>query len=189
MLNKTLRAAVIGCFATIAMTASAFAQTVLVVDSQKVISDSKVGKYVSTQIQSIETSASSEVQAKLTAVQNKAKNLQTQYGGQSQQALASNAAFKSQYEQLIKDEQKFKEEYAKINQEMQITRQKAIIPVMQKFSQIVNQVGAERSADVVLDRNSALYVSPTSDITQTVLSRLDQQMTTTPVVRERLPNK
>jgi len=89
----------------------------------------------------------------------------------------------------LKDEQKFKQEYAKINQEMQITRQKAIIPVMKKFAEIVKQVGSERNADAVMDRNSVLYMSPTSDITQTVLSRLDSQMTTTPVVRERLPNK
>lgn len=189
MFKKAIRAAALGCFATIAMSTSAFAQTVLVVDSQKVIADSKVGKYVSTQIKSIQTSASSEVQTKLTSVQNKAKTFGAQYDGQKQADLINNPTFKAQYEQLLKDEQKFKQEYAKINQEMQITRQKAIIPVMQKFAQIVNQVGAERNADVVLDRNSALYVSPTSDITQTVLSRLDQQMTTTPVVRERLPNK
>lgn len=189
MLNKAIRATALGCFAALTMSASAFAQTVLVVDSQKVIADSKVGKYVSTQIQSIETSASSEVQSKLTLVQNKEKNLKAQYSGQTREALASNAAFVSQLEQLQKDAQRFQQDYQKINQEMQITRQKAVVPIMQKFAQIVNQVGAERNADVVLDRNSALYVSPTSDITQTVLSRLDQQMTTTPVVRERLPNK
>lgn len=189
MFNKAIRIAALGCFAAMTMSASAFGQTVLVVDSQKVIAESKVGKYVSTQIKSIETSASSEVKAKLATVQNKEKNLQAQYSGQSREALASNTAFRSQLEQLQKDGQAFQQDYAKINQEMQITRQKAIIPVMQKFAQIVNQVGAERNADVVLDRNSALYMSPTSDITQTVLSRLDQQMTTTPVVRERLPNQ
>ena len=189
MFNKYSRAFALSLIASLAFAGSAFAQSILVVDSQKVIADSKVGKYVTKQIQSIETSASSEVQAKLKSVQAKAKTFGAQYEGKKQADLVNNAAFKTQYEQLLKDEQKFKQEYAKINQEMQITRQKAIIPVMKKFAEIVKQVGAERNADTVMDRNSVLYVSPTADITQTVLSRLDSQMTTTPVVRERLPNK
>lgn len=189
MFNKITRGLTLGVITAFAFNTAALAQSVLIVDSQKVIADSKVGKYVSTQIQSIETSASSEVQAKLTAVQAKAKTFGAQYEGRKQAELVNDAAFKSQYEQLLKDEQKFKQEYAKINQEMQITRQKAIVPVMKKFAEIVRTVGAERNADVVLDKSQALYASPTTDITQTVLSRLDQQMKTTPVIRERLPNK
>ncbi|RKQ71627.1 periplasmic chaperone for outer membrane proteins Skp [Litorimonas taeanensis] len=189
MFNKVTRLIALGFAAALCLSSAAMAQTVLVVDSQKVISDSKVGKYVGQQIASIEKTASSEVQTKLTSVQNKRKNLQTQYGTQTQQQLMQNAAFKSQLEQLLKDEQKFKEEYAKISQEMQITRQKAIVPVMKKFSEIVKAVRAERNASVILDRGQVLDLSAASDVTQTVLSRLNQQMTTTPVVRERLPAK
>jgi outer membrane protein len=189
MFIKSLRIIALGLTAFMMFSTSAMAQKVLVVDSQKVISDSKVGKYVATQISSIEKTASTEVQGKLTAVQNKRKNLNTQYGSQTQQQLMQNATFKSQLEQLLKDEQKFKQEYAKISQEMQITRQKAIIPVMKKFNEIVKAVRAERNADVIMDRSAVLHMAPASDVTQTVLSRLNQQMTTTPVVRERLPNK
>lgn len=189
MFKKIFHASALGLFALVSMGSSAFAQTVLVVDSQKVISDSKVGKYVSSQIQSIESAASTEVKGKLTTVQNKAKAFGAQYDGQKQEDLAKNPAFMAQFQQIQKDEQKFKEEYAKINQEMKITRQKAIVPVMQKFADIVKSVGAERNADAVVDINSTIYSSSTADITQTVLTKLDQQMTTTPVVRERLPNK
>jgi len=189
MFKKLTLASALGLFALLSIGTSAFAQTVLVVDSQKVITDSKVGKYVSSQIQSIESAASTEVKGKLATVQNKAKTFSAQYNGKNQEELAKDPAFVAQYQQLQKDEQKFKEEYAKINQEMKITRQKAIIPVMKKFSDIVKSVGAERNADAVVDINSTLYSSPTTDITQTILTKLDQQMTTTPVVRERLPNK
>lgn len=187
---KTLsRASALGLFALASMSTSAFAQTILVVDSQKVITESKVGKHVAAQINSIETAASAEVKGKQAAVQNKAQTLSTQYDGKQQSELVNDPAFKAQYQQLQKDQQAFQAEYQKINQEMQITRQKAIVPVTKKFSEIVNKIGAERNADAVVDISSALYVSPTADITQTVLTRLDQQMTTTPVVRERLPNK
>lgn len=189
MFKKISRASALGLFALLSMGSSAFAQTVLVVDSQKVISESKVGKYVASQIKSIESTASTEVKSKQAVVQNKAKTLSSQYDGKKQADLVNDPAFVAQYQQLQKDEQKFKQEYAKINQEMKITRQKAIVPVMKKFSAIVKSVGSERNADVVLDVSSTLYTSPTADITQTVLTKLDQQMTTTPVVRERLPNK
>ncbi|WP_416877742.1 OmpH family outer membrane protein [Litorimonas sp.] len=189
MFKKFSRASALGLFALVSMSSSAFAQTILVVDSQKVISESKVGKYVASQINSIESTAATEVKGKQAVVQNKAKSLNSQFEGKNQEELLKDPTFKTQYQQLQQDQQKFKAEYAKINEEMQITRQKAIIPVMKKFSEIVNSVGAERNADAVVDINTALYVSPTADITQTVLTKLDQQMTTTPVVRERLPNK
>jgi Skp family chaperone for outer membrane proteins len=189
MFKKITHASALGLFALLSLGSSAFAQTVLVVDSQKVISDSKVGKYVSSQISSIESAASTEVKGKLATVQNKAKTLGTQYDGKKQADLVNDPTFVAQYQQLQKDEQAFKQEYAKINQEMKITRQKAIIPVMKKFAEIVKSVGAERNADVVVDINSTIYSSSTADITQTVLTKLDQQMTTTPVIRERLPNK
>jgi len=189
MFKKITRASALGLFALASMSTSAFAQTVLVVDSQKVISESKVGKYVASQIKSIESTASTEVKGKQSSLESKAKTLGTQYDGKNQADLVNDPAFKAQYQQLQKDQQAFQAEYQKINKEMQITRQKAIIPVMKKFSEIVNTVGAQRNADAVVDINSALYFSPTADITQTVLTKLDQQMTTTPVVRERLPNQ
>ena len=157
MFKKISRASALGLLALITMGSSAFAQTILVVDTQKVISDSKVGKYVASQIKSIESTASTEVKSKQTSLQNKAKSLGTQYDGKSQADLVNDQAFKTQYTQLQKDQQAFQAEYQKINQEMQITRQKAIIPVMKKFSEIVKSVGAERNADAVVDVSSALY--------------------------------
>jgi Skp family chaperone for outer membrane proteins len=189
MFIKFMRYIALGIIASMVFSTSAMAQKVLVVDAQKVLSDSRVGKHVVAQISTIEKTASTEVQSKLTAVQNKRKNLQTQYGTQTQQQLMQNATFKSQLEQLLKDEQKFKQEYAKISQEMQITRQKAFIPVMKKFNEIVKSVRSERNADVIMDRSQVIDMAPASDVTQTVLSRLNQQMTTTPVTRERLPLK
>ena len=51
---------------------------------------------------------------------------------------------------------------------------------------IIDQIARERNADVVLEKQLVIYGEP-ADITSTVLARLNSQMTTVPVTRERLP--
>ena len=53
---------------------------------------------------------------------------------------------------------------------------------------IIDQIAQERNADVVLEKSLVIYGGP-ADVTDTVISRLNSQLTTVPVTRERLPRK
>jgi len=61
--------------------------------------------------------------------------------------------------------------------------------VNEKLAKILEAVVAERNADVILDRSLVIYGGKSTDITDTVISRLNSQLRTVPVVRERLPRK
>ncbi len=73
--------------------------------------------------------------------------------------------------------------------ELQITEQKAIAKIKTQLEVIIQAIVAEKQADVILDRSIVVFAGPKVDITDTVISRLNSQLKTVTVVRERLARK
>ena len=61
--------------------------------------------------------------------------------------------------------------------------------VNESLATILEAIVAERNADVILDRSLVIYGGKSTDITETVISRLNSKIRTVSVVRERLPRK
>lgn len=169
---------------------AAFAQsTILVVDTEKVLKDSLVGQHVSRQLEAIYASAQSEMLAKASPLESKGKSLQDQLKAKgSMENVRADAGLTAQLQSFQTDQQKLKvEEYYTAN-ELKVTEGKAISLVSKRVKQIIDQIAQERSADVVLEKSLVIYGGP-ADVTDVVISRLNSQMTTVPVTRERLPRK
>jgi outer membrane protein len=187
---KTLRALTLGFGLSLAFAASAFAQsTILVVDTQKVLKESTVGQHVARQLEAIYSSAQSEMKAKASPLESTGKSLQAQLQTKtSMQDLQSDTGLQAQIKRFETDKQAYKvEEYYTAN-ELKVTEAKAIGLVSQRVKTIIDQIARERSADVVLEKSLVIYGDP-ADVTDLVISRLNSQMTTVPVARERLPRK
>ena len=181
--------AVVGGVIAISASVSAFAQTtVLVVDTGKVYADSQVGQHIERQIASMATSTQSELQAQSTPLQTRGKSLMTQVDGKTRDQIAGDAALVSQLQQQQKDEQKLQQDAAIAKRELQLSKLKAVQLVDAKVSSIIKKVVEERNADIVIDRANVIYGAP-ADITADVISRLDAQMKTVPVTREKLPRQ
>jgi outer membrane protein len=182
---KTVFGGVIALSASV----SVFAQTtVLVVDTGKVYADSQVGQHIERQIASMATTTQSELQAQSTPLQTRSKSLMTQVDGKTRDQIAGNAALISQLQQQQKDEQKLQQDAAIAKRELQLSKLKAVQLVDAKVSSIIKKVVEERNADIVIDRANVIYGAP-ADITADVISRLDAQMKTVPVTREKLPRQ
>jgi len=180
--------------AIIAMPSAAMAQSrVLVVDTAKVVRDSIVGKYAGTQLSAIEKSMESELKTQASPYQSKTQTLNTAFEGKKTLAeINQTLQARPDLQQVMKDVQQGE---ARLEQELKIksvefqrTEQKTYAAIAGKVREIIDQVAVERGADVVLDKNATVvYVSGAVDITDTVLSRLNSQMTTVPITRERIP--
>lgn len=179
-----------GFAVAIAFAGAAFAQsTILVVDTDKVLKDSIVGQHVARQLETIYTSAQSEMVAKATPLQTKGKSLQAQLKTKgSMENVRADAGLTAQLQSFQNDQQKLQVEEYYTSNELKITQQKAISLVSQRVKVIINQIAQERNADVVLEKSLVIYGGP-ADVTDVVISRLNSQMTTVPVTRERLPRK
>jgi len=191
MLNfKIIRRTLIGAVATLAISGAAFAQsTILVVDQGRVIRDSSVGKHIAAQIKSIGASMESELKASASPIESERDRLMNELKSMDQAALKSRPDLQKRAQDLMAKGQKTQVEAAYKQRELQVTEAKAMKQVNEKLAKILEAVVAERNADVILDRSLVIYGGKSTDITDTVISRLNSQMRTVSVVRERLPRK
>ena len=168
---------------------SAFAQsTILVVDTGRVLRDSDVGKHISTQLASIGSSMQSETQAKTSAMESKGKSLNEELKGKTQEDLKNDPALLSKVQSFQKEQQELSVDVQYKQQEMKITENKAIQKVQDRLRVILELIVKEREADVVLERSLVIYGDPV-DVTDVVITRLNSQLKTVPVKRERLPRQ
>ncbi|MGB6229627.1 MAG: OmpH family outer membrane protein [Litorimonas sp.] len=188
--KKTFRMAAkiaLGTAAAMLATASAYAQsTILVVDTAKVYNDSTVGQHVARQVEAMATSTGSQLNAQATPLEATEKNLKLKTDGKTQQQILADPTLRSEIETFQKSAIKLRQDTAIAQRELQMTEAKARQVVTAKMKTIIDQIARERNADVVLEKQLVIYGEP-ADITNTVLSRLNAEMTTVPVTRERLP--
>jgi len=187
---KTLRRTLLGVAASLALSSIAVAQsTILVVDQGRVIRESSVGKHIAAQVESIGKSMESELKASATPIQSERDRLMNELKSMDAAALKSRPDLQKRAQDLMAKGQKTQVEAAYKQRELQVTEAKAMKQVNEKLAKILEAVVAERNADVILDRSLVIYGGKSTDITDTVISRLNSQMRTVSVVRERLPRQ
>lgn len=189
---KTLRRVALGAALSVMMAVSAAAQTkVLVVDSNKVVTESEVGKHVKRQVETIGNSMTSELKAQASPLKSNNASLEAELKGKSQaeqmKIMQSRPDLQKKYTDMLSTEQKVVQEAKVKKYELGMTETKAKIQIAKKVQEIIEAIARERGAELVLDKSTIIYGGPSVDITDAVLSRLNSQMTRISVVRERVP--
>ncbi len=163
--------------------------TVLVIDQSRVLRDSDVGKHVKRQIASIGKQMEAEMKAQVSPIVDERTKLLTELKSMNADAIKSRPDLQQRAITLQEKNQKSQLEVKYKQTELQITEQKALAKINVKLETIIQAIVDEKQADVILDRSMIIYTGPKSDITDIVISRLNSQMQTVTVVRERLARK
>jgi len=189
-LTSKIFRATIAVTAALFMTVSAFAQsTILVVDQNRILRESEVGKHITRQLETIAKSMESELKASSSPLQSEMQSLQSEMKALgSPDLLATRPDLQSRYTSLVGKSQKQQLEARYKQRELAKTEAVAFQKVTAQLENILKVIVAERNADVVFDRSVVIYGKPV-DVTDTVLSRLNSQLRTVPVNRERLPRQ
>ena len=189
-LNKIIKSAAIIAAASLTMANTALAQsTILVVDQARVLRDSAAGKHVKRQVESIGKQMESEIKSQVTPLTSERDRLVTELKSMSVDALKTRPDLQQRAKSLQEKGQKSQMEAAYKQRELQITEQKAIGKINKELEAILEALVKERNADIILDRSLVIYGGKTSDVTDTVISRLNGKIQSVSVVRERLPRK
>ena len=187
----TLKKAALAAAAFVAMTGQAFAQDILVVDMNKVYADSKVGKYITSQMKTLASSDEATLKSRASSLEATAKSLEGRVKGKDITAIRADTSLTTQ----LTDFQKRQGELARDAQiksaELQYTQASARAEVNKRLKGIFDSIARERNASAILEQGAVLYLpnSSTADITSTVIQRLDGQMTTVSVARKSLPRQ
>jgi len=189
-LSNIYKSLAVAILAVIVFSSAAMAQTtILVVDQARVLRDSDAGKHVQRQMKSIATQMDAEIKAQVQPLASERDNLVAELKNMSMEALKTRPDLQQRAQDLQTKGQKSQVEAAYKQKELEVTRQKALNKINAKLEAILEAIVKERNADVILDRSLVIYSGKTADITDVVISRLNAQMRTVSVVRERIPRK
>lgn len=135
------------------------------VNVQEALATIKDGKKVQDQLKQILKDKEAALAKERDEIQKKGEELQ------KQRAMMSPEAFQKEAQTLQGRMAALQESVMTGNQELAMKEQELAKPILQKISQLIEQMAKERGYDMVLDRAAILYGQTDADLTDELIKR------------------
>src|SRR5581483_8444529 len=146
--------------------------TVIVVDVQKLLQESKAAKMVREQIEAKRAEYAKEISKQEQTLQQERDALQRQQSSLSQEALnAKGRAFQEKVNDLDRMVQSKRQALEKSNAD-------ALQKIQESMVKIISQIAKDRKANLVLQRSELVLFDQQFDVTDQVLQKLDEDLPT-----------
>jgi len=177
--------------AALAVTSDAMAQrrgqsSIVVIDSQRVLTESAIGRDMQAKLQQVRTQINGEAQALVPerqSIEQEAQRLQGTLRNQSAEQIRNNA----QAQALGQRQQQLQQRAAGLQGDLQCSELLAIREINRLVQPVVRSVMQSRGAGIVLDASNVTEFAPENDITATVIQQLDANQATRTVNVSRQP--
>ena len=169
-------------------TALAQAAPILIVDSERVLSDCTACKSASTQLQQKQEAMRARAQTLQTQLQTEGKPLQAAVDALN--GKEPDAALKAKITAFQTKEKNAQQELQGAQQTLQATLANVQQQIGTKLVSVVEQIRARRGAAIVLSKNSTIANDSAIDVTTEVLTALNQQLpsvSVTPMTQRQAP--
>lgn len=188
-LKSLLTAFALAFTAALAFSPVATAQgtKVVVIDRVQIFGQSQAGQDVRTKIQAIETTMQGELKPLADTLTTDGQALQTKSQGKTQETVRADAALMAEIEAYSRKANDFERKRQIAAQELQLTERKALVDFNNALIPVLQQVVSENSANVILDKSQVVYVDDATDVSASVVSKLNASTPTIAVVRQSLP--
>jgi len=160
---------------------------VIVIDSAKIIRDSKAGLDIRAKLKTLGESMSAELKPEADQLASELKTLEANIKAVAPEARANDAGLKAQVQTYAAKEAPFNRKRQIMAQELNLTRQKAWTDFRLALNPVLQQVVTEQSADLMIDRANAVYAGAAIDVTDSIIAKLDAATPTITVQRQKIP--
>ena len=184
----TLALAVSAAFA-VSPAATAQGTKVVVIDRVQIFTQSQAGQDIRNKIQAIETTMQGELKPLADTLTADGASLRTKSEGKTQETVRADAALMSEIEAYSRKANDFERKRQIAAQELALTERKALVDFNNALIPVLQQVIAENSANIILDKSQVVYVDDATDVTQSAITKLNASTPTVQVVRQSLPTQ
>jgi Skp family chaperone for outer membrane proteins len=149
---------------------------VLIVDRAQLIGQSKAGKTIPAQLEKIQNTVKSELEAEAAKLQKDIENYQ-------QNASLMSAEVREQKEKELGMRQQYAlpQQVQIMEQALRVVLQNAENKVLVEATPILKNIVEARGATLMLDKSAVLYAAAETDITAQVIAELDKKVATVEV--------
>lgn len=161
----------------------ASAQSVIVVDTARVLRDSLGGQDLYSKVETIGQSMQAELAPAQTALQSERQTLDTQVAGMTREQVEANPELVAQLQSYSRRLQTHMASTERRSRELQQTETNALNIFAARMQEATETVRAARGADIVLAGVDVYLASETVNVTDEVIAQLNQTSPTIPVTR------
>ncbi len=188
MMGRMRAAAAAAFLFTAFAPAQAMAQNILVMDSDRVLNQSAVGKHIKAQLESIAQTMQDELRSEGAPVQGELEAFQSETASLTREALSDRP-------DLLEKSKDLQSKLVRLSYSEQIkarelvaTKVQALRPVRIKLDEVLQALVDEKGATIMVEREMLIYAGDSVDVTDEVIANLNAAMTTTPVERVFAPD-
>jgi Skp family chaperone for outer membrane proteins len=184
---RFLKAFILAAGLSAAMSAPALALDVMVVNYERVLTETDAGRSLNTQLQGIATSVQNELRPEGQAIDTEQNAIRTAIGNRTPQQIQADSALTRRIEALQTRGEAFRQRQITAGRDLEYTRQQALENFSNQVTPVVRDVMNSRNASVTIDASVANPVAPAADATADVISRVNQRVRNITVTRQRAP--
>lgn len=149
---------------------------ILIVDRAALVGQSKAGKTIPDQAESVRDSVAKELEAEAEKLRKDIESFQ-----QNASLMSDEVRQQTEQELAIRQQVGLPQRAQIMEQAFAAAVQNAQAKVLVESQPILREIVDERGATVLLDRAAVMYAAPETDITQEVIAELDKKMSTVEV--------
>jgi Skp family chaperone for outer membrane proteins len=142
---------------------------VCILSREGIIGASKVGKYVQTRLNQLQTQANAELTGEQSSIQTAAKDLEAK-------KTTLGAAYQTQLQALQQRADALQQKAQLRDQELQATSQKALSRILTEATPFVETEAKAKACSVVLDATAVMAVNNAMNLTPAVVASLDTKI-------------
>jgi Skp family chaperone for outer membrane proteins len=157
------------------------AAQVVVINYQRVVSESAVGRDMQTKLQGVRTQIQQEataLQPESQSIEQERQRLITAAHGMTPEQIQANATLRPQFDAFGQRLQQFQARTQGLQGDMECSQAIALRAFDQQISPVIRTAMQQHGAGVVLDAGNIQLSDPQFDITNTVIQQLDQNQAT-----------
>ncbi len=147
------------------------APVILIVNRAELISQSKAGKTIPGQAETVRDSVAKELEAEAEKLRKDIENYQ-----KNASLMSDEVRQKTEQELAMRQQVGLPQRAQIMEQAFSAAVQNAQAKVLRESQPILKEIVDKRGATILLDRSAVMYAAPETDITQEVISRLDKKM-------------
>lgn len=152
------------------------APVILIVNRAELISQSKAGKTIPGQAETVRDSVARELEAEAEKLRKDIESYQ-----QNASLMSDEVRQKTEQELALRQQYALPQRAQIMEQAFSAAVQNAQAKVLVESQPILKDIVDKRGATILLDRSAVMYAAPETDITQEVIAQLDRKMDTVEV--------
>lgn len=162
---------------------------IAVLDRDRLVVESVAGQDMQIKLQTIGEAMNAELNPVAAAIESEGRSIEIRTAGKSIEDIQADPVLAAEVGAYMQRAQSFSTAQQIKANEMSLTERQALAQFYVVLRPVLSAVVEETGVDIILDRSTIIFGSPAVDITDAVLAKMDETVTSIEVVRQSMPQQ